>query len=239
VKVHEEIREMENEMPLPPGQTEVESFPRFGLAKFAERFPHETENVAFDIKIAGENITRFTDELSQLERIQQVSDFHCVTTWTKRNINWSGYRFSEFYTQFILNQIKPDVDINFVVFRCQDGYRVGMCLEDLKNDDVLLAYGIDEQPLGIAHGAPLRLVAPAHYGYKNAKHIASIEFLEDANEYRPSGLKFMDHPRARVAMEERGTIFPGWFLRRLYRPLINSTVAKFSIGLAKHESSER
>lgn len=235
---HEEIRKMENEKTLPPGQTEVESFPRFGLTKFAERFPDETESIAFNIKIAGENITQLTDELSQLERFQQISDFHCVTTWTKRNINWSGYRFSEFYERFILNQIKPDIDINFVTFRCQDGYRVGMYLEDLKNEDVLLADGIGGQPLGIAHGAPLRIVAPAHYGYKSAKHISSIEFLNNANEYRPSGLKFMDHPRARVAKEERGSIFPGWLLRRLYRPLVKSTVIKFSRALAKHESSQ-
>jgi hypothetical protein len=34
----------------------------------------------------------------------------------------------------------------------------------------------------------------------------------------------MDHPRARVALEERGRGAPGWLLRRLYRPLIAPTV---------------
>jgi DMSO/TMAO reductase YedYZ molybdopterin-dependent catalytic subunit len=33
--------------------------------------------------------------------------------------------------------------------------------------------------LTVAHGAPLRLVAPAHYGYKSAKHLSRIEFWRD------------------------------------------------------------
>ncbi|MBC7984424.1 MAG: molybdopterin-dependent oxidoreductase, partial [Candidatus Obscuribacterales bacterium] len=100
--------------------------------------------------------------------------------------------------------------------------------------DVLLADTLNDAPLSIEHGAPLRLVAPAHYGYKNVKHLSQIEFWRDRGDYRPSALRFMDHPRARVAFEERGQIFPGWFLRYLYRPLIDSTVKQFSKAMDEY-----
>ena len=46
----------------------------------------------------------------------------------------------------------------------------------------------------------------------------------------------MDHPRARVALEERGRGAPGWLLRWLYRPLVPGTVAWFAKALADHSA---
>ena len=57
----------------------------------------------------------------------------------------------------------------------------------------------------------------------------------EAEGYRTSGLRFMDHLRARVAREERGRGAPGWLLRWLYRPLIAPTAARF----AKASSARR
>lgn len=219
---------------LPPGQREIDVLPRFGLTKFARRFPSETENIVIDIGGDVEESIRITTELKQLDRIEQVSDFHCVTTWTRRHVSWSGFRFSDFYQKLVIAQAQPDADTVVVVFRGQDGYRVSMQLEDLLAPDVMLADTLEGQRLSIAHGAPLRLIAPAHYGYKNAKHINAIEFWRDDRHYRPAGLSFMDHPRARVEYEERGKIFPGWFLRRLYRPLIHRAQRKFKTALDDH-----
>src|SRR6185436_19658550 len=100
-------------------------------------------------------------------------------------------------------------------------------LADLLAPDVLLADRLDGEPLSIAHGAPLRLVAPAHYGYKSIKHLNRIEFRRSSAGYRPIGFRFMQHPTARVANEERGQWFPGWLLRRLYRPLVGPTARRF------------
>jgi DMSO/TMAO reductase YedYZ molybdopterin-dependent catalytic subunit len=94
-----------------------------------------------------------------------------------------------------------------------------MLLEDLMADDVLLADTLNGEKLTIDHGAPLRLVAPAHYGYKNVKHIHMIEFWEDGSHFRfplpyPN---LMNHPRARVALEERVNYLPQRVVRSLYR----------------------
>ena len=48
----------------------------------------------------------------------------------------------------------------------------------------------------------------------------------------------MAHPRARVALEERGNGAPGWFFRYLYRPTIRPAIALFARAQAKYEAKE-
>ena len=105
-----------------------------------------------------------------------------------------------------------------------------MQLHDLLADEVLLADTLDGDALPIEHGAPLRLVAPAHYGFKNVKHIAAIEFWRDSRAYRfPFPYpQLMDHPRGRVAFEERGRWIPPGVLRFFYRLLIPGTIRNFA-----------
>lgn len=221
-------------MKKPPGQQYRNDFPRFGLTQFANRFPEQTKQR--EIKLDGvlNHSLVLRDELDTLERVTQTSDFHCVTTWSARDLEWSGYRFSDLYEQIVRPLVKPEATVQLVVFRSQDGYRSVLPLEDLLASDVVLADRLNGEPLTIAHGAPIRLVAPQHYGYKSAKHLNCIEFLQRLDNYQPASLKFMEHPRARVAQEERGIGFPGWLLRVAYRPLIKSTVKQFQEALNKH-----
>lgn len=225
---------------LPPGQREIASFPRFGLIPFAVRFPANIGTV--EVQIAGDVGTPVAVgiEHERIARVEQCSDFHCVTTWTRRALSWSGIRFADFYQQIVAPLAEPPADATFVVLRGQDGARSSLPLEDLLAPDVLLADRLDGQPLSIAHGAPLRLVAPGHYGYKSVKHLNRIEFRRNSAGYRPVGFRFMVHPRARVAHEERGQWFPGWLLRYLYRPLIRPTALRFERAMQKYfESQER
>ena len=219
---------------LPPGQRESDVFPRFGLTPFAARFPKNTESRSLDVDGDVSANIRIADAFELLPRVTLVCDFHCVTTWTHRAVEWSGVRFADLYRDIIQPQAAPEGDSTFVLLKAQDGYRTSLPLDDLLQPDVLLADRLDGKPLGIEHGAPLRLVAPAHYGYKSVKHLKSIGFWRDERMYRPPLLKFMDHPRGRVAQEERGRWFPGWLLRHAYRPLIGRTVARFQRELDQH-----
>ena len=222
---------------LPPGQREIENFPRFGLTPFAVRFPTAIETAKIQIVGDVETSVEVGIELGHIARVEQCSDFHCVTTWTRRALQWSGIRFSDFYRQIVVPLAGPSPDATFVVLRGQDGARSSLPLEDLLAPDVLLADRLNGQPLSIAHGAPLRLVAPAHYGYKSVKHINRIEFWRSSANYRPFGLRFMVHPRARVANEERGQWIPGWVLRYLYRPLIRPTASRFERAMQQYLES--
>lgn len=222
---------------LPPGQREIENFPRFGLTPFAVRFPTNIETI--NIRICGDvkSSVEVGKELALIARVEQCADFHCVTTWTCRALPWSGFRFADFYRQIVVPLAGPSPDATFVVLRGQDGARTSLPLSDLLAPDVLLADRLHGQPLWVEHGAPLRLVAPGHYGYKSIKHINRIEFWRSGANYRPFGLRFMVHPRARVAYEERGQWLPGWLLRYLYRPLIRPTVSRFEQAMKQRLES--
>lgn len=204
---------------LPPGQFEAREFIRFGLGRFRNK--RLAPDVPLSIVVGGDIRTpiEIGNRLSGLNRIEQVSDFHCVTSWSIHELAWSGVRFADFYRCLVVPEAQPDTGAELVVFRGRDGYRCAMLLEDLLADDILLADRLDGKPLDIAHGAPLRLVAPAHYGYKSVKYLCAIDFLTDRRKYRfplpYPGL--MDHPRARVAKEERARFLPNWLIRPFYR----------------------
>jgi DMSO/TMAO reductase YedYZ molybdopterin-dependent catalytic subunit len=228
---------MNDQAPLPPGQFDIHEFPRFGLSKFARRFPREPTRVT--LKIGGDVARELNIGAALLAspRAHLTADFHCVTTWTARGLRWGGWRFKEVYEKLIVPLAAPDPMALLVVMRGEDGYCARLPLEYLLKDDVLLANELNEAPLGVDHGAPLRLVAPAHYGYKNCKHLTAIEFWRDARHYhfpRPYPT-FMDHPLGRVALEERGRWIPAQLLRVLYRALIPFTVRSFRRALDDHE----
>ncbi len=219
---------------LPPGQSAREDFPRFGLLQYAYRFPGATGRVRLHISGEALDTEELDDPLAGLPRVAQISDFHCVTTWSHRALRWTGVRFADFYDRRVTPRLAPGSRVKTVVLRGQDGYRTTLPLEDLLAADVLLADSLDGKPLGIEHGAPLRVVAPAHYGYKSVKHVSRMEFRAGMPKVKPAALAFMDHPRARVEFEERGRWLPAWLLRRVYRLLIGPIVSHFARAMARH-----
>jgi len=219
---------------LPPGQKPSDLFPRFGLPQYANRFPTEVDKIEFSI---GGDLEEFviSKELFSLPRTNQMSDFHCVTTWSKLALNWSGFSFNDFYTTLILPKLSHE--ITFVVLKAQDGYKTSLPLNDLIQPNVLLADQLDNKPLNIEHGAPIRIVAPDHYGYKNLKHIKRIEFYQEKQKVKQGFLSFMDHPRARVAYEERASSGPGILFRWLYKFGINGTIKDFEKATAAYKAN--
>lgn len=228
---------MRTQSPLPPGQRARPDFPRFGLTQYARRFP--TDLNAGSLRVSGDLLRGpATLSLAGLPRLSIRADLHCVTTWSATDLCWSGVRFADFYRQRVAALINPDLGAPVVLMRGQDGYRSTLPLVDLLADDVLLADRLGDEPLNMAHGAPLRLVAPAHYGYKSVKHLNRLEFCRAKPRVQPMALAFMDHPRARVTLEERARWIPGWMLRVPYRSLIGGTVRRFAQALTERERAE-
>jgi DMSO/TMAO reductase YedYZ molybdopterin-dependent catalytic subunit len=101
-----------------------------------------------------------------------------------------------------------------VRFDCADKWYEYFTLQDLASPRVLLALDMAGKPLTDRHGAPLRLIDPARYGYKSAKLITSIEFVDEGKGsmacdigpyYSPGGeIKAgYDHPLDLGAKERR------------------------------------
>jgi len=201
-------------------------FPRFGGAAFARR-PLKSRNIRLEISGPFEQpIVITAAELGTITRATQMADFHCAAGWSHRAPKWSGFRFRDVWEKLILPKMRSGSETTFVVLRGQDGYRTSLPLSDLLAPDVLIADQLNDQPLTVEHGAPIRLVAPAHYGYKSAKHLDRIELRADDAGYRPLMPRLLDHPRARVALEERGQFLPGWVLRYAFRPFIKPLIRK-------------
>ena len=226
-------------VPLPPGQRALAEFPRFGVIEFARR-PLRSTDTRVEISGALHTPVMLTAiELASLPRVTIAADFHCAAGWSHRSVHWTGFRLRDIWDRFIAPHALTSGELGLAVLRCQDGYRTALHVADLLAPDVLLADGLDGQPLSIEHGAPLRLVAPVHYGYKSAKHLSGIELRADARDYRPLLPRLLDHPRARVAHEERGQLLPGWLLRYLFRPLIRPMIRKMQAVTEAKQSQRR
>jgi DMSO/TMAO reductase YedYZ molybdopterin-dependent catalytic subunit len=109
-------------------------------------------------------------DLRALPVAEQVSDFHCVTGWTVEDVRWTGVRLRD-----VLKGAGPfpsGAALSFV--SAERPYVDSLTLEQALLPDVLLAWGMDGRPLPRPHGAPLRLVMPRMYGYKNVKWVERI-----------------------------------------------------------------
>ena len=189
--------------------------PRFGLPRFVVRNVELPAPVAVAVK-GEERATEASldaDALRRLQRVEQRSDFHCVTTWTCTGLTWSGFRFRDVFEQLIAPACESAAAAKFARFRGADGFAAVLPLADALGHDVLLADRLEGRELGIEHGAPIRLVAPAHYAYKSVKHLVSIELSPEPLR----GSAPLEELRARVADEERGRILPPRVLRHAYR----------------------
>ena len=211
---------------LPPGQVARSEMPRFGLPWFAHRLPREIGPLALRVRGVGVGVAfeLTAAELEPLARRDLVADFHCVATWSCRQQSWSGYAFRDVFEQLILPRADLRPQATHVRFEGVDGYADTLLLEDALADDVLLADRHDGAPLSPANGAPLRLVAPAHYGHKNVKHLRTIELRSNFPFRNALGLA---HDRGRVAYEERGRGLPGPALRRMFRLMARPTLWLF------------
>jgi DMSO/TMAO reductase YedYZ molybdopterin-dependent catalytic subunit len=219
---------------LPPGQRRVEGFPRFGTQLWRPAPPVPADPVitvggavteAFDVPLAT---------LATLPRQELTADFHCVAGWSATELRWEGVPFEAFYRAAIEPALEPGVEITHVVFRGLDRYRSVLLIEDATADAVLVADRLDGRPLDGDHGAPVRLVSPAQYGYTSTKHLCRIEV--HAGEPKRERWTLVEswllrpHPRARVAEEERHGLVPGRLVRPFYAALKTPLLALTAHG---------
>ena len=155
---------------LPPGQTLSAKWPVLDLGR-----QPEVPVGKWRLAIAGaveEPVSLTFEQLLALPQVEDVSDFHCVTTWSKMDMRWKGVHFST-----ALALARPLPQASHVLLHAYDGYTTNLPLEEALKDDVLLAHQVDGAPLPVPHGGPVRVVTPQLYAWKGAKWISRIEVL--------------------------------------------------------------
>jgi len=156
---------------VPPGQYLTEKFPVLSYGP-TPRFNPEK----WDFRVIGmvEEPLRFSyREFLELPHTKQVTDFHCVTTWSRLDNEWEGVKIADLMARV---RLKPGV--THVIIHCDGGYTTNLPLREFLDDDVMLARRHDGRDLQPDHGWPLRLVVPKLYAWKSAKWVRAIEFAE-------------------------------------------------------------
>ena len=102
--------------------------------------------------------------------------------------------------------LKPEA--RYIVFHCADTleqtldgsgqYYESIDLDDAFHPQTILAYDMNDEPLPVPHGAPLRLRVERQLGYKNAKYVMRIEAVESFADDRPRQGRLLGRPRLRV-----------------------------------------
>jgi hypothetical protein len=121
--------------------------------------------------LVGKQLTLTYDDLLNLPAYSEVAYMPCVEGWGF-NAKWTGFRVTD-----LLDEVGVANESSYVVFICQDGYSTGLPLTYLRDNHILLAYGLNDVTLPADRGFPLQLVAESKYGYKWAKWIIRIEVV--------------------------------------------------------------
>jgi DMSO/TMAO reductase YedYZ molybdopterin-dependent catalytic subunit len=156
---------------LPPGQRQVHNFPVLDLG-----IQPDIAREEWALKIHGQvesPVCLDWERLMALPQFTDISDFHCVTTWSQFDMKWQGVSF---FT--VADLVKPTGDATHVFFKSYDGYSTNNPLEVCMDDDVLIAHSWNGKPLTREHGGPARVIVPKRYAWKGAKFIREIVFLD-------------------------------------------------------------
>ena len=133
----------------------------------------------WQLKIGGlveQPLSLSYEELRALPRVDQVSTFHCVTGWTVDNVHWGGVRLKD-----VLDRARPQASGHALRFVSMEvPYVDYLTRPQASQHDVMLAYEMDGKPLPQEHGAPVRLIIPEMYGYKNVKWLQGIDVVPRA-----------------------------------------------------------
>jgi len=157
---------------LPPGQYDAQdSWPVLN----AEVTPSiSTDSWSFTVEGLVERETSWTwDEMHALTPSTYEGDIHCVTTWSKLGMTFTGVSVDT-----LLEAAGPLPEATHVVAFCSTGYTTNLPLADVTGGRAWVAFEADGEPLAAQHGGPARLLVPHLYFWKSAKWVSGIRLLD-------------------------------------------------------------
>jgi DMSO/TMAO reductase YedYZ molybdopterin-dependent catalytic subunit len=143
--------------------------------------PQEINVDSYMLRTTGlvKNSTNYTyDEvLNTYQHYKKVVTLDCVEGWSV-TILWEGLLLSE-----LLTEAEPLADAEVVIFHAYDGYTTSLPIDYIIDNDILIAYKMNDVVLPPERGFPFQLVAESKWGYKWIKWITEIELSDDV-DYR-------------------------------------------------------
>lgn len=121
------------------------------------------------------------EEIKSMSAIEEFVTLECISNKIGGDLIgtalWKGVRLKD-----ILEKAKILPGVQYIVFRCSDGYDVGIPLNKGLMNETILAYEMNLAPLTSKHGFPVRAIVPGLYGMMNPKWITEIELVDKVYE---------------------------------------------------------
>jgi DMSO/TMAO reductase YedYZ molybdopterin-dependent catalytic subunit len=153
---------------LPPGQYLTEKWPVLHAGDVPD-----VDLASWTFTVTGEveqPLTLSYDELKSLPATEVTTDIHCVTRWSRFDARFKGVHWRELAA---LSRPKPTA--RFAIAHAEAGFTANLPLEAIEDENALVVYEADGDPLTPEHGRPVRLVVPTRYFWKSAKWLRGIE----------------------------------------------------------------
>jgi len=137
----------------------------------------DMENYRLEVTGLVENPLSYSyDEvIESYQNYKKVVTLYCVEGWSVK-ILWEGVLVSD-----LLAEAGPLPEAKVVIFHAYDGYTTSLPLDYIIDNDILMAYKMNDIPLPPERGFPFALVAESKWGYKWIKWITAIELSDDVN----------------------------------------------------------
>jgi DMSO/TMAO reductase YedYZ molybdopterin-dependent catalytic subunit len=168
------------------GEVEIREYEGQNLSSVADSFrensikgPQYIDNETYRLTITGlvNNTMNYTyDEvISNHQSFKKVVTLYCVEGW-QATILWEGILLKDLLAEA---QVKPE--ITTVIFYAEDGYSTSFPLEYIIDNNIMIAYKMNNVTLPPERGYPFQLVAESKWGYKWIKWITTIELSDNAD----------------------------------------------------------
>lgn len=151
---------------------------------YKKHLKNNFKDFTFQIKgLVEKPVTLNLDQLKALPKEEQSTLHVCIQGWSYY-AKWGGVHLRE-----LLSLCKPLPNARYLVFQTLDEkwekpevesyYYEVIDIELARKPQTILAYEMNDIPLPVDHGAPLRLRLESQLGYKMAKFVCAIEVVED------------------------------------------------------------
>ncbi|MBS3749390.1 MAG: molybdopterin-dependent oxidoreductase [Candidatus Thermoplasmatota archaeon] len=139
--------------------------------------PQEIDEDDYQLKITGlvekPKSYSYTEVLNRFQSYKKVVRLNCVEGWSV-DILWEGVLIED-----ILNEVEPTADAKIIIFHAEDGYTTSLSIDYIIENNLLMAYKMNNVTLPVERGFPFQLVAESKWGYKWIKWITEIELSSD------------------------------------------------------------
>jgi DMSO/TMAO reductase YedYZ molybdopterin-dependent catalytic subunit len=135
----------------------------------------ETYNLTLTGLVDHQIVYSYDDLIANHTSYKKVTTLHCVEGWST-TILWDGIQLKDLFEEA---QVKPEA--NTVIFYAYDGYSTALPLDYILDNNIIIAYKMNNVTMPAERGFPFQLVAESKWGYKWIKWITSIELSDNAD----------------------------------------------------------